>query len=88
MRPRKRDFFDLYWCAKNLEPLEKTIRRLKRQYPTVAHDYNHILKSLVYFEDAESDPVPEIYFTADWEEVRNFFMKEVPRITATIIGLE
>lgn len=87
-RGRKRDFFDLYWCAKNFEPLGKTIRRLKVQYPSVAHDYHHILKSLVFFEDAEGDPVPEIFFKADWKEVKQFFIKEVPRITAEIINLD
>ncbi len=76
-RGRKRDFFDLYWCAKNIEPLEETIKRLKVQYPTVAHDYHHILKSLVYFVDSESDPEPEIFFKASWPEVKSFFEKEV-----------
>lgn len=84
-RGRKRDFYDLYWCAKNLEPLEETIKRLKDQYPTVAHDYHHILKSLVYFTDAETDPEPEIFFTASWQEVKNYFEKEIPAITEKLV---
>src|SRR3990167_6732831 len=80
-RGKKRDFFDLYWCAKNVEPLEETIRHLKIQYPLIAHDYHHIMKALVYFEDAESDPAPEIFFKASWEEVKDFFKKEIPLIT-------
>lgn len=84
-RGRKRDFFDLYWCAKNIEPLEKTIKRLKIQYPTVAHDYHHILKSLVYFSDAENDPEPEIYFKASWKNVKDFFKKEIPIIAHKIV---
>ena len=87
-RGRKRDFFDLYWCAKNLEPLEETIKRLPTQYPAVAHDYHHILKSMMYFEDAENDPEPLIFFKASWEEVKNFFKKEVPVITKKLIKLE
>jgi adenine-specific DNA methylase len=86
-RGRKRDFFDLFWCAKNVESLEKTIKRLKKQYPTVAHDYNHILKSLVYFADAEADPMPEIFFKASWKEVKDFFKKEVLKIMADVVGL-
>jgi predicted nucleotidyltransferase component of viral defense system len=86
-RGRKRDFFDLYWCAKNLEPLEKTVRRLKAQYPSVAHDYHHILKSLVYFEDAESNPAPETNFKAVWPEVKKYFRKEIKEITKDIINL-
>lgn len=84
-RGRKRDFFDLYWCAKNIESLEQIIKRLKKQYPSVAHNYHHILKALVYFEDAENDPDPEIYFDADWKKVKRFFIKEIPLIADKII---
>ncbi len=84
-RGRKRDFFDAYWCAKNIEPLENIIKRLPVQYPSIAHDFHHILKSLVYFEDAENDPEPEIYFKAGWREVKRFFKKEIPAIVDKII---
>lgn len=87
-RGKKRDFFDLYWCAINLEPLENTIRKLPEQYPSVAHDYHHILKSLVYFDDAESDPEPEIFFKADWQKVKSFFTSEIPIITRKVMGLD
>lgn len=86
-RGRKRDFFDLYWCAHNIESLENLIKRLKAQYPSVAHDYHHILKSLVYFDDAENDPEPEINFPIDWERVKEFFRQEVPVITRRLIEL-
>jgi len=87
-RGKKRDFFDLYWCAKNVEPLERIIIRLKKQYPSVAHDYHHILKSLTYFEDAESDPMPSLNFKVSWSEVKTFFNREIPLITKTILKLE
>lgn len=87
-RGKKRDFFDLYWCAHNIEPLERIIKRLPAQYPSVAHDYHHILKSLVYFEDAESDPEPEIYFKASWKIVKSFFKKEIPVITRKVMKLK
>ncbi|PJA86857.1 MAG: hypothetical protein CO141_02570 [Candidatus Moranbacteria bacterium CG_4_9_14_3_um_filter_42_9] len=70
-----------------MEPLIDTLRKLKKQYPSVAHDYHHILKSLVYFADAESDPDPEIYFKANWKEVKTFFSKEVPKVTREAIKL-
>ena len=84
-RGRKRDFFDLYWCAKNIEPLESIIKRLKVQYPSIAHNYHHILKALLYFEDAESDPEPQIYFDASWKKVKSFFRKEIPLIANRIM---
>ena len=84
-RGRKRDFFDLYWCAHHIEPLENIIKRLKIQYPSIAHNYHHILKSMVYFDDAEIDPEPEIYFEASWKKVKSFFRKEIPVIAHKIM---
>lgn len=87
-RGRKRDFFDLYWCAKNIAPLKEFILKLKIQYASVAHDYHHILKSLVYFADAENDPAPKLNFNVSWRQVKKFFISEVPKITREIISLE
>ena len=84
-RGKKRDFFDLYWCVKNLDSLSNIISRLKSQYPFVAHDYHHILKSLVYFEDAEADSAPTIYFEASWPMIKKFFQTEIPKIAKELI---
>ena len=84
-RGKKRDFFDLYWCAHHVEPLEQTIKRLPAQYPLVAHDYHHILKSLVYFNDAEGDPDPVSNFDVSWKTVKIFFKKEIPAIMNRLI---
>ncbi|MBI5230075.1 MAG: nucleotidyl transferase AbiEii/AbiGii toxin family protein [Candidatus Magasanikbacteria bacterium] len=84
-RGRKRDFFDLYWCANHIESLEEIIKRLPAQYPSVAHDYHHILKSMMYFEDAENDPEPVIYFSATWKQVKSFFIKEISIIARKLI---
>lgn len=86
-RGRKRDFFDLYWCVKNIEPLEIIVGRLETQYPTVAHDFYHIIKSLAYFADAENDPPPKIFFKADWREVKKFFQKEAKNLCIKLLGL-
>lgn len=87
-RGRKRDFVDLYWYVKKHEPLSDILLRLPDQYPTVAHDYHHILKSLMYFEDAEQDPMPKIFFDATWREIKKYFQHEVPRITKMFLGLK
>ena len=85
-RGKKRDFFDLYWICKNIEPLHDSILKVHKQY-SVRQNLTHILKSLVYFEDAESDPEPEIYFNADWKGVKNFFRREIPEITKKLIKI-
>ena len=86
-RGRKRDFFDLYWCAHNIEPLEEIVKKLKDQYPSVSHDYHHLLKSLIYFDDAENDPEPVVYFSADWKTVKRFFQKEIPVLAKKLMRL-
>ncbi|KKR70136.1 MAG: hypothetical protein UU13_C0013G0016 [Candidatus Nomurabacteria bacterium GW2011_GWB1_40_7] len=83
-RGRKRDFFDLYWICQNIQPLSEIIPRVHKQY-IIHQNLTHILKSLVYFGDAESDPEPEIYFKANWNMVKKFFRKEIPIITHKIL---
>lgn len=83
-RGRKRDFFDLYWICQNTQPLLDSILNVHKQY-SVRQNLTHILKSLVYFNDAESDPAPEIYFKASWKDVKDYFKKEVVHITKKII---
>ncbi len=85
-RGKKRDFFDLYWVCKNVQPLGESILNVHKQY-SVRQNLTHILKSLVYFEDAESDPEPEIFFKANWKEVKSFFNKEIPIIAKRLMGL-
>ena len=86
-RGRKRDFLYLYWYAQNREPLIRVLQRLPVQYPTVAHDYHHVLKSLVYFDDAEEDPVPRLNFKADWNEVKEFFRREVASVAKELLNI-
>lgn len=87
-RGKKRDFFDLYWCVNNIDSLSNIIKKLPEQYPSVAHDFHHIIKALTYFVDAEEDPEPEIYFETDWQKVKDFFKKEVPIVMKKIMGLK
>jgi hypothetical protein len=86
-RGRKRDFYDLFWYIHCHEPLIDIIRRLPKQYPSVAHDYHHILKSLVYFTDADQDPLPKKYFSATWKQIKKYFEKEIPKITREVTQL-
>lgn len=87
-RGRKRDFVDLYWYCKNKETLYSVILSAVRQFPGQEDNINHILRSLVYFEDAEQDPMPKIFFKATWKEIKQYFQNEVPRITKEFLGLK
>lgn len=86
-RGRKRDFLDLYWYVTHREPLIEVLQRLPAQYPTVAHDYHHILKSLTYFVDAERDFMPQLAFTITWPEIKKFFRREVKAAVGHLMHL-
>lgn len=87
-RGRKRDFMDLYWYCLNRETLPAVIKRALIQYPGQEHSVPHILKSLTYFEDAEEDPMPQLFFNATWRAVKQYFKKEVPQIASKILKLD
>lgn len=86
-RGRKRDFIDLYWYCKNREPLFQVIQKGVKGYTGQEHNINYILRSFVYFADAEQDPMPKIFFKATWKEIKTYFQREVPRITKEFLGL-
>lgn len=86
-RGRKRDFVDLYWYCTHHETLAKIMSRLPAQYPTVAHNYHHIIKSLTYFDDAEDDPVPKLFFRVTWGQIKRYFQNEVTKVSREYLGL-
>lgn len=84
-RGKKRDFVDLYWLCNNHGSLEAIIQSAIDKYPNNKLSMSHVLKSLVYFADAEDDPMPTIYFPTSWNAIKDFFNKEVPRITSAMM---
>lgn len=87
-RGTKRDFIDLYWYCQNREPLIDVVQKLKEQYPSIRHNYHHVIKSLTFFDDADDDPLPKIFFQANWVNIKKFFQKEVPIITRKFLVLD
>jgi predicted nucleotidyltransferase component of viral defense system len=76
-RGRKRDFIDLHWYCTHVESLTSLLKRAPKQYPGQEENVPHFLKSLVYFEDAESDPMPQMTYSVSWNSVKKFFRSEV-----------
>lgn len=85
-RGRKRDFIDLYWYCIHHESLGDIIARVFRQYPQ-DHNTAHLIKSLTYFEDAEEDPSPVLFFEADWGMVKKFFRIEAVRVAKMLLHI-
>ncbi len=76
-RGTKKDFIDYYFLLR-LFSLEDMIDLYRQKY-TDAQLFTAI-KSLTYFEDAESDPMPDMIFPVDWNEVKTTIRQEVARL--------
>ena len=51
-----------------------------KKYGKLASNLVHIQKSLVFFNDAEPDKMPEMLKETTWEEVKKYFEKEVKKL--------
>jgi predicted nucleotidyltransferase component of viral defense system len=79
-RGTKRDFVDLYTICKRTYTLPKIFEMFDRKYAPVKYNRLHIIKSLVYFDDAEQDSMPQMLESTEWVEVKNFFQQEIKKI--------
>jgi predicted nucleotidyltransferase component of viral defense system len=78
-RGTKRDFIDLYEIAKR-EGLGTLLVHFQRKFAQANFNLLHVLKSLVYFADAEKDPTPDMLTPFSWEQVKEYFRVTVPTI--------
>lgn len=75
-RGSKKDFIDLYFILEK-ESFDKLLSLFQRKFKGVDYQMAHILKSLVYFEDAEQDPDPVLLVPFDWEKAKKKLKEEV-----------
>jgi Nucleotidyl transferase AbiEii toxin, Type IV TA system len=75
-RGARRDFWDLHALLLSLNcGLEPALGLYAEKYPV--EDLGHVLKSLVYFLDAEQEPLPNKLSASHWEEVKAYFQREI-----------
>ncbi|MBI2034068.1 MAG: nucleotidyl transferase AbiEii/AbiGii toxin family protein [Candidatus Liptonbacteria bacterium] len=79
-RGTKRDFIDLYYIIKTSVPLADLLPLFAKKYASLHYNLVHIKKSLVYFDDAEGDPLPQMLKQVEWNEVKLFFEREVVKV--------
>lgn len=75
----KKDFFDLVEILQRFEPA--SLRRLleKKFGPKRVNTY-HLLKSLLFFDDAEQSADPESLNGRSWEQVRRYLLDREPEL--------
>jgi len=78
-RGSKKDFADIWFLMKKYSLLQ-LIEFFEKKYKNISYNKLHILKSLVYFDDAENDPSPMMLADFDWSEAKKDIEKEVKKI--------
>ncbi|MFN3527935.1 MAG: nucleotidyl transferase AbiEii/AbiGii toxin family protein [Candidatus Altarchaeaceae archaeon] len=78
-RGTKKDFVDLYFILQTYS-LEELFQFYSKKYNQSNYEYV-LLKSLVYFSDAEEDPMPKMLKKVDWEEVKKEIINKVNKIS-------
>jgi len=79
-RGSRKDFIDLYCHIRSVGSLESILSLFGQRFSKVDYNKYHILKSLVYFDDAENEPMPRMIRKISWEEVKETILAEVRRI--------
>ncbi len=67
-RGSRRDFVDLFVLCREHRPLEELLELYRKKFEI--REIGHLLYSLVYFEDAERERMPEMLWDIRWEEVK------------------
>lgn len=75
----KRDFIDVYFiCKDRVDMLGNLLNCYSKKYNI--KNMVHVMKSLTYFEDAETLPMPKMIEPCNWNDVKRFFEREVIRL--------
>ena len=77
-RASNKDYIDLHFILKRVS-LSDLLEDAHIKYPEL--ERNLILKSLVYFADAEYEDEPEMIKEASWEELKVLITKKVRELT-------
>jgi hypothetical protein len=80
-RGSRKDFVDLFFYLKSGGTLAGVLSLVGQRYQKVDFNTYHLLKSLVYFRDAEEEPMPRMIKPAEWTAVKELLIAEVRRLS-------
>jgi hypothetical protein len=79
-RGSRKDFVDLYFYLRGGGSLEAAFELLRRRFTEVDYNEYHLIKSLVYFDDAEAEPMPRMLRGVAWDDLKKTIIEEVRRL--------
>lgn len=72
-RGSRKDFIDLHYLIKHFYPLEDYLRLYMEKYQN--RDIGHVVRSLLYFADAEAEPEIRMMTPVIWQDLKKDFEK-------------
>ncbi len=81
-RGSRRDFIDVYYIVKEHYSIYELFQALPQKFGDL--NISHILRSLVFFDDAEKEP--QIHTDTDWDEIKQYFISETKKLLQKYIG--
>ena len=69
-RGSRKGFIDLYCLLKGGMNLPEIPSLIEKRFDRIDYNAYHIQKSLVWFEDAEAEPMPDMIRDIEWRSVR------------------
>ncbi|MCK4527360.1 nucleotidyl transferase AbiEii/AbiGii toxin family protein [candidate division WOR-3 bacterium] len=88
-RGNRKDFYDIYFTLflKNIT-IGESIETFKKRFKGTGINYYHILKSLVFFEEAEQEPELLLLKEVSWETVKTFFINNLREFEKHLLKVE
>lgn len=80
-RGSRKDFVDLYFFLRSGGALDALMALLRRRFTNIDYNEYHLLKSLVFFDDAEREPMPRMLRRTSWRDVKETIIAEVRRLS-------
>lgn len=74
-RGSRKDFVDIYFLLKRYS-ISDLVGFFEEKYKNIQFNKLHILKSMVFFADAEAEPMPIMMKKVDWEEIKKTIQTE------------
>jgi len=79
-RGAKKDFVDIYALGQRSDSLRQMLRWYQEKFSV--EDFAHLLRSLAYFDDAETERLPRMLWPVNWRTMKatiQQWLKNMPR---------
>lgn len=86
-RGTRRDFVDVY-CLRELASLDELLALSEKKYSDRPSFLAVAARALAYFDDAEQQPMPRMFFPVKWKDVKEYCRQAARSLARRLSGLE